>query len=303
MRAIRTHRRHTTTSNGNALTTNGSVAAATGTIDGAASFDGTSAYLSHANSGQFDSNAWTWDGWIKPAWVSGAPSVNPCMFALRDSGGTRISLHLASNYSSIASWNGSDVISWSPTIAQNNWYHVVFTYNNGALALYLNGSLVSSQSQTEGSATGRQFDIGFSTTSPEYWNGLIDEVRFSSTVRSADWIATEYSNQSNPTTFYGVGGATSPIISTLSPASAPRGTTVTIVGSFFGSTQGTSTVTFNGVAATPSSWSDTSIAVPVPAGSITGNVVVTVNGVASNGMPFTVTSGKLTSNHYGLETV
>ena len=40
------------------------------------------------------------------------------------------------------------------------------------------------------------------TTPPGIWNGLIDEVRVSSTARSADWVATEYSNQSSPGTFY-----------------------------------------------------------------------------------------------------
>ena len=41
---------------------------------------------------------------------------------------------------------------------------------------------------------------------------------------------------------------------------------------------------------TPTSWSATSITVPVPSGATTGNVVVTVGGVASNGVSFTVTA-------------
>ena len=80
-----------------------------------------------------------------------------------------------------------------------------------------------------------------------------------------------------------------PTISTLSPTSGAAGTAVTITGTNFGSTQGTSTITFNGTAATPTSWSATSIATTVPAGATTGNVVVTVGGVASNGVSFTVT--------------
>jgi hypothetical protein len=79
-----------------------------------------------------------------------------------------------------------------------------------------------------------------------------------------------------------------PGITILSPASSAVGTAVTITGTNFGATQGTSTVTFNGTAATPTSWSATSIVVPVPAGATTGNVVVTVNGVASAGAAFTV---------------
>jgi chitodextrinase len=66
------------------------------------------------------------------------------------------------------------------------------------------------------------------------------------------------------------------------------GAAVTITGTNFGATQGTSTVKFNGTTATPTSWSATSITTQVPAGATTGNVVVTVGGVASNGIGFTV---------------
>ena len=81
----------------------------------------------------------------------------------------------------------------------------------------------------------------------------------------------------------------SPSITSLAPASGPTGTVVTIAGTSFGATAGTSTVRFNGTTAAPASWSNTSIAVPVPAGATTGPVVVTANGVASNGVSFTVT--------------
>lgn len=80
-----------------------------------------------------------------------------------------------------------------------------------------------------------------------------------------------------------------PTISSLTPASGPVGTSVAIAGSGFGTTQGTSTLKFNGVTATPTSWSDTSIVAPVPAGATTGSVVVTVGGTASHGVTFTVT--------------
>jgi len=66
------------------------------------------------------------------------------------------------------------------------------------------------------------------------------------------------------------------------------GDSVTISGSGFGAIQGTSTVKFSGTSATPTSWSSTSIVVPVPRDATTGNVVVTVGGTSSNAMPFTV---------------
>src|SRR6266496_1890883 len=77
-------------------------------------------------------------------------------------------------------------------------------------------------------------------------------------------------------------------IFTVSPSSGPPETSVTITGSNFGSTQGTSTVTFNGIAGTPTSWNPGTIVVPVPAGATSGPVVVTVGGSASNGVAFTV---------------
>ena len=82
--------------------------------------------------------------------------------------------------------------------------------------------------------------------------------------------------------------APAPTITGLSPNSGAVGTAVTITGANFGSAPGT--VTFNTVATTPSIWSPTTIVAPVPAGATTGNVVVTVSGVPSNGVSFTVTS-------------
>jgi hypothetical protein len=78
-----------------------------------------------------------------------------------------------------------------------------------------------------------------------------------------------------------------PSITSLSPNSGPVGTSVTIAGSNFGTT---GSVSFNGTPANPTSWSATSIVAPVPTGATPGNVVVTVSGVPSNGVNFTVTS-------------
>lgn len=82
--------------------------------------------------------------------------------------------------------------------------------------------------------------------------------------------------------------AASPTITSLAPTSGGVGALVTIAGSNFGSTQGASTVTFNGTQASPTSWSATSIVAPVPSGATTGNVVVYASGANSNGVLFTV---------------
>jgi hypothetical protein len=94
-------------------------------------------------------------------------------------------------------------------------------------------------------------------------------------------------------TINGVGSSTAtflltPSITSLSASSGAIGDSITITGTSFGATAGA--ITFNGLAATPSSWTDTSIVVPVPAGATSGPVLVTVNGAASNGAVFTVNS-------------
>src|SRR5204862_196347 len=77
-------------------------------------------------------------------------------------------------------------------------------------------------------------------------------------------------------------------ITSLNPTSGAVSAAVTVTGTNFGATKGTSTITFNGTTATPTTWPAPSIVVPVPAGATTGTVVVTVGGVASNGVAFTV---------------
>jgi IPT/TIG domain/Purple acid Phosphatase, N-terminal domain/Fibronectin type III domain len=81
-------------------------------------------------------------------------------------------------------------------------------------------------------------------------------------------------------------------ITSLSPNRGSAGTTVVITGTAFGTTQGTSKVTFNGIVAQVSSWSSTSITAIAPTNATSGSVVLTVNGAQSNGVMFKV-GGKL----------
>ena len=80
-----------------------------------------------------------------------------------------------------------------------------------------------------------------------------------------------------------------PTIASLTPSTGAVKTSVVIAGTNFRSVQGSSTVSFNGIASTPTAWSATSITAPVPTGATTGPALVTVGGQASNGSTFTVT--------------
>ncbi len=87
-------------------------------------------------------------------------------------------------------------------------------------------------------------------------------------------------------------------IFSLTPTSGPVGTSVTITGSDFGATQGSSMVSFNTVASSVASWNNTQIVVTVPTGATSGSVVVSMNGATtSSSESFTVTSAAPSSTN------
>jgi RHS repeat-associated protein len=79
-----------------------------------------------------------------------------------------------------------------------------------------------------------------------------------------------------------------PVITGISPTSGAPGQSVTINGSGFGATQGSSNVQFDGAAATISSWSDSQIIAVAPDEVSTGPVSATVSGITAPGPTFTV---------------
>ena len=87
-----------------------------------------------------------------------------------------------------------------------------------------------------------------------------------------------------------------PQVNSVSPTSGIVGASVTISGSGFQTSKGTSTVVLNNTTASTTSWSDTQIVATVPSGATSGPAVVTVNGVSSNrDVMFTVPNPIITS--------
>jgi hypothetical protein len=121
---------------------------------------------------------------------------------------------------------------------------------------------------------------------PTSWNATSINVPVPTGATTGNVLVTVGGVSSNP---YGFEvGTAAPNITSISPASGAVATSVTIKGTGFGSTQGTNTVSFNGVSGVPTSWSATQIKLPVPASATTGSVVVTASGTVSNGVNFTV---------------
>lgn len=149
------------------------------------------------------------------------------------------------------------------------------------------GALVTISGQGFGSAQGSSSVAFNGVATPEItsWSSTNIVARVPVNGSSGNVVVTVGSVTSD-----GVSFSVVPTISGISPANASAGTPVTISGQGFGATQGSSTVTFNGIVATPTSWSATSIVAPVPSGATTGNVIVAVGGQSSNGASFTSTN-------------
>jgi Concanavalin A-like lectin/glucanases superfamily/Domain of unknown function (DUF2341) len=191
-----------------------------GEIDGALSFNGTSDYVSVAQNGHFNLHAspFTLEVWIKddssPAtlnatfhriisWYDGTNNVQ--LGLGDDSTETQRRFYLTNAPKSALP---KDTTTGNAPTGLN---HVVVTYDGTSVYhLYLNGANADGGTLKSGNVT------GFTANSTTLYlaqrgdgeglvNGVLDEVRISSTTRSPDWIAAEYHNQKAPSTFYTLG--------------------------------------------------------------------------------------------------
>jgi hypothetical protein len=130
-------------------------------------------------------------------------------------------------------YNGSN---WSATPSSTNligtgWRYVAYTFDDAghSQSLYVDGVQIGSSTFTNsisyaglGANTiiGKQGNGGTGYS----FDGMMDEVRVSSTSRSAGWIWTEFNNQNSPATFYSVGSP-----ETKSPTITTQPTNQTVV--------------------------------------------------------------------------
>lgn len=158
---------------------------------------------------------------------------------------------------------------------------------------------------TDSSITPSTFTAPANTTVYFYNAGtrnhqLIGSSPFTSNIISAGSSQAVLFSSSGINTYYldsassGVSGTVlitgGPQITRVNPAYGKAGDVITITGTSFGSSQGSSSVSFNGVnASSIISWSNTKIVCRAPAGASTGNVTAAVNGIASTSAAFTAT--------------
>lgn len=188
------------------------VTAGAGLIDGAASFPGSGAGhdLRYPDSAALSPTAAiTVSLWFKRS-ANGATRTLLC----KGDGST----NAASSYEYIFNTsnqlrfeinNGSGwrTAQYSTAITDTNWHLAHGTFDGSNVKIYTDGVL-----RTTTAFSGLINDsaeavrLGELNTGLNKYAGLIDEVRIASVARSADWITTEFNNQSSPGTFYSVSG-------------------------------------------------------------------------------------------------
>jgi len=88
--------------------------------------------------------------------------------------------------------NGNSV----QTSIDTNWHYVSLAYDGSQIKLYKDGNL-----QNTSSLSGSINTTAYNLLLGQYLSGKLDEIRVSSTARSASWINTTYLNTNSPTTF------------------------------------------------------------------------------------------------------
>ena len=180
--------------------------ATTGQIDGAMALaSASSQYLISSSNGP-SATALTVSHWVKG---TSFPNDYNSIF---NRGTNLYGIYVKSNGKLFSIVKATTSISYdgtgSNTLSTGTWYYLVLTYDStNGLKAYVNagsdGTVAANGTADVGAATtsiGRQ-----DGTNSRFWNGAIDEARFASVARSANWITTEYNNQNAPGTFETLG--------------------------------------------------------------------------------------------------
>lgn len=205
------------TANGNNGVNNGATAAA-GEIDGAASLSAGTTHIVVTDSTALDFglNSFSVSSWLNPAaYPPSDPGIMVGKMAASTITGWYCGLNLSGNIDfrvrDVGGANYTDLIS-TATLSLSTWVNVACIVDRTAnsLRLYFNGvEDVAAQTSISGFGS-------FNTTEDLFigdlrgdtlfaYSGLVDEVRISNSIRSADWIISEYNNQNDPASFYSVG--------------------------------------------------------------------------------------------------
>ncbi len=193
--------------------TNHSVTATAGKIDGGGGFVSASSQYVDLGTGMNPSAALTLSIWVNATSLPGAynttiaravSAANQAQLLVKSNGKLECSIGISTTGNVGYDGTGTN------TLSTGTWYLLHMKYDQLThLIGYVNGSVDGSNTAGLGNgivATPCSTYIGqYPAGGGSFWNGSLDEVRFSDVARSADWITTEFNNQNAPGTFETLG--------------------------------------------------------------------------------------------------
>jgi len=188
-----------------------------GKIGGGQDFDGTDDYIEVTRSSDFEPatgitvSAWIY--WDTPGNSTGGKVISKSFTSVAtpfssfniSQTGTGSTMKFEVNN------NGTYIETSSTTISTGQWVYVTATWeSNDNLRFYVNGT---QQTTSAGTSAGpivyynTPMRIGHNSNGEtnNQLDGKVDEARVVTVKRSADWISSEYNNQSTPSSFYSLG--------------------------------------------------------------------------------------------------
>jgi PKD repeat protein len=204
------------TPNNNDGSNSGTTNVAAAKIAGARNYDGSNDYVQMGSGASIDqlwATGGTFSAWVYPEGLGGgsegriADKTNQAALTygwnLFTNAGNTLRFRRA-YATTVGTWT-------TPAISMSAWNYVVVTYTDGIANdpnIYINGNLVSESENAAPAGTARS-DASYNLRTGNRaggtnraFDGIIDEIRASKTVRSPDWITTEYNNQNSPSTFH-----------------------------------------------------------------------------------------------------
>lgn len=171
-----------------------------GKINKAISFDGVDDYVDTGNASSLQIDNGTISAWIKTA---NPGSLYRGIISKVDTYGMFLNGGEFGMYDWGAGvWRGS-----GDNLNNNAWHYVTCSFQSGVAGgslCYVDGALGLTTSMTVVNQI-NPVHIGENRAGGgQNFNGTIDETRVSASIKSANWILTEYNNQSSPSTFYSV---------------------------------------------------------------------------------------------------
>jgi len=219
--------------------------AVTGKIGAAINFDGNDDIITMATSSAIEGlEVITLSSWIYP--TATAPPFWGRIIS-KSNGGTSEDYGLfldGSNQIVCRIRNTADTIvsaKSGATLAINTWHYATCVYDGSTVTLYVNGVQSGTPLAQTGTIkdTNQPLTVGdqFGGTDDRAFEGRIDSPKISSTTRSVEWMAAEYTNQNIPTAFYTSAAVTNTTITAATatdplPFTIAPGSTATVTNAF-----------------------------------------------------------------------